>query len=528
MAVRLVAGQNSPVAQRVLRFELRCGSGWDLSALVVAENLTAASSTDFVFYNQAETGGVRLVSNGVDVDLDGVSDRAHGVLCIASVDPAAGVETRGVVDAVLTDSRGSEVAAFTVPWHEPRGAVICFELYRRAGGWKVRAVGQGYVEGLPHLLAVHGVEVDDDGSADDCPSEQTPERDAPARPRENGPILVTPSNAVRGHELITMIFEDAARSTSALLSAREYAAFRLDQELSEAVADAAGRHGPAAQQARAEAHRRYDALMLDAQTRYDADARQLSTELTAVDDDLPRSLSSWDSVRWRSANAAAIASDGIRVGQVRAVGAGSLAVPFCMSLPLRRPLWIDAASSAAAAPVVAAVVLRLLAATPVPAPILDVVDLSGAMRSLTDGLGWLMGGDVVRTHQNVSAKLADLVRAVDLSALGAESGVHSPARVVVLSDFGYGLGEDDVARIATLATQAARSHLSMVIVGADDFVRDDPVLHNVSQICDHLPVGSDDARILDPWTRNEWLFTPDSLPAQGDLLARLISSFPAP
>lgn len=522
MTLRLVSGQNAPLVQRVLRFAVADAADLDLSAIVVAAQLTAVSSDDFVFYNQPATAGVHVHPDGVHVDLDGLPAHAQGLLCIVSADGDTTRRGRAIEGALL-DAQGGVIAAFAIPWDENTGAVICFELYQRAEQWRVRAVGQGYSGGLAHLLTAHGIEVDE--AAPPTPT-------AGGRPGPSpvaGIGFVEPLDREHPLERIEMIFEDAARSTAALLSARDYAAHRLDGELSAAVADISARTGPAAEIARAAAQQRYDGLIADADARYDADARQLIGELVVIDDELPRSLSSWQSASWRNASSTPRIADGIRLGQVRAAGAERLAIPFCLPLPLRRPLWVDAPSSTAAAPVVSALVLRLLAADPTP-PILDVVDLTGALDGLTSRLGPLMTGEVVRSHLEVSGKLAALVHAVDLALLGVQSGLspaNLPARVVVLSDFGHGLHVDDLMQIGALAVQGAAARLSLLIVGADESGSSEPLLQSIAQFCEHLPVDGE-ARVRDRWAGNEWMFTPDALPADAEPISQFISSIAGP
>ncbi len=402
----------------------------DLSALVVGNNLTAMSSDEFVFYNQRETTGVRLASDGVHIDLDAVRADASGVLCIVSIDPAAATTSTpfGRLAGTLFDSTGSTVAEFPIPLAGNETAVICFEFYRRGLEWKVRAVGQGYAGGLAQLIIVHGVEVDDQPPpppATTRPPVSDPAESSPIVPLDNGNAL----------ERMWMIFEDAARSTAAVVSARDYAVNRLDDELSSAVSDPATRNSAAAIDARAQAQRRHDELVATAETSYQNDAVHLITELDSVDMQLPRSLASWDSPAWRS-TANTVAGNGIRIGAVSAPQRGLLRVPFCVPAPLQRPLWIDTVAASAAAPIVTALVLRLLAASPTPAPILDVIDLTGSLHMLTGPLARVMKDPVVSNHQDITTKLNDLVAAVDLAELAASSGfsdLPSPARVLVLS-----------------------------------------------------------------------------------------------
>lgn len=483
----------------------------DMSALVVGDNLTAMSSDEFVFYNQPETSGVRLASSGVHINLDEVRADASGVLCIVSVDPAATSAPPGRLAGTLFDSAGSALVEFPIPLAGNETAVICFELYRRGPEWKVRAVGQGYAGGLAQLITVHGVEVDDQP-----PPASTPTEPVPVTPLDNGHAL----------ERMWMIFEDAARSTAAVVSARDYAGTRLDDELSSAVADPATRNSPVAVEAREQAQRRHDELVATAETSYQNDAVALITELDGIDSQLPRSLASWESSAWLStANGAA--GEGIRIGVVSAPQRGLLRVPFCVPVPLQRPLWIDTAAASAAAPVVTALVLRLLAASPTPTPILDVIDLTGSLQMLTGPLAPVMKDPVVTDHQDITAKLNSLVAAVDLAELAASSGfadTPSPARVLVLSDFGHGLQTDDLTRVALLASRGAAAKLSVIIIGATESTSDEPLLSGLSQHCQHIPADTMGTQILDPWTRSEWDFTPDSVPTEADRLTQLMNS----
>ncbi|MET7519554.1 VWA domain-containing protein [Streptomyces sp. NPDC005480] len=55
----------------------------------------------------------------------------------------------------------SPVLSFTAPdFTSGETVVVLAELYRRQGGWKVRAVGQGYASGLAGLATDYGVEVE--------------------------------------------------------------------------------------------------------------------------------------------------------------------------------------------------------------------------------------------------------------------------------------------------------------------------------------------------------------------------------
>lgn len=54
---------------------------------------------------------------------------------------------------------GDTNLVFAVPALSTERAVVLFEFYRRAGTWKVRAIGQGYDDGLAGLARDFGVNV---------------------------------------------------------------------------------------------------------------------------------------------------------------------------------------------------------------------------------------------------------------------------------------------------------------------------------------------------------------------------------
>ncbi|SER31393.1 TerD family protein [Streptomyces qinglanensis] len=57
----------------------------------------------------------------------------------------------------VTGPDGTEIASYTVTGLTTESAVVALELYLRRGVWKVRAVGQGYADGLAALFADQGL-----------------------------------------------------------------------------------------------------------------------------------------------------------------------------------------------------------------------------------------------------------------------------------------------------------------------------------------------------------------------------------
>ncbi|MGW4339485.1 TerD family protein [Rhodococcus koreensis] len=506
MTVHLVPGQNAPLPSRVLCFRAVDATPVDVSALIVDGDLRALSSDHFVFYNKRRAAGVELDADGtVRLHLDEVDAAAAGVLCVVSVDPASptgpAVLAREGLSATLTDESGRTVVVFDVPLVGSEAAAICLEIYRRGTDWKVRAVGQGYDGGLAELVTRHGVDVDEPANA---VAEQVPATDGPAG---------IPLDPAHSFERAWMIFEDAARSAASFRSSRDYAQARLDGELSASVADPSTRNSPAVAQSQARAQERCDALVAEAQRKFDGETSQLAEELRVIDPLLPRSLATFESAAWTSPVTHTAVTDGLRLGELSAPDLGDLRVPFCVHYPLGRPLWI-VGEPAEAAPVVAALAARMLVASPAAAGRLEVVDLSGSLRTFTEPLGALLASPVVSAASDITARLTALSESVDLAEMAARSGIRDrqpEPRLVILGDFPHGYGTEDAARIVHLADHGPAVGTSLIIVGDSAGAASDPGVAVLERIAQQVPT-SGVLTVSDPWTGNDWILTPDRLP----------------
>ncbi|SOD89338.1 tellurite resistance protein TerA [Streptomyces sp. Ag109_G2-15] len=168
-------GSNAPVPTAALRVELgwRSGPGVpdaDASALLLAAG-KVRSDGDFVFYNQPAhpSGAVRhegkrtaagRVTDTLFVDLARVESGIERVVLAASADGG----TFGQVPDLyieVTDAAGGAVVRFDNPGATVETAFVLGEFYRRQGGWKFRAVGQGYSSGLEGLATDFGITVDE-------------------------------------------------------------------------------------------------------------------------------------------------------------------------------------------------------------------------------------------------------------------------------------------------------------------------------------------------------------------------------
>ena len=100
--------------------------------------------------------------DGVDVDPAAVDagDRVRSSVT-ASLD-GSGPATFGALGRLRLDVAvaGTPVAAFEPDGLGAETALLCVEIYRRAGQWKVRAVGQGYADGLAGIATDFGITVE--------------------------------------------------------------------------------------------------------------------------------------------------------------------------------------------------------------------------------------------------------------------------------------------------------------------------------------------------------------------------------
>ena len=183
----MIKGANMPVAAASVRAVLTWTTGpgipdVDVSALLLTEQGQVRSDDDFIFYNQpmhssgaVSHGGKSAAGPGqtdvIRVDLSAVESAIASVLIAASADGGTFGTVPGLALALRDDS-GTQLATFEITDATTETAYVFGELYRRAGGWKFRAVGQGYASGLGGLAADFGISVEDE-----------PQQAAPAEPK---------------------------------------------------------------------------------------------------------------------------------------------------------------------------------------------------------------------------------------------------------------------------------------------------------------------------------------------------------
>lgn len=143
----------------------------DASALLLTRGGRVRSDEDFVFYNQPRHAsgavshvGKRPGSDSLDVHLGALGPDVERVALCASADGGTFGQVPGLCLRLLDSASGAELARFDIA-AATETALVGGELYRRDGGWKFRAVGQGYASGLAGLATDFGISVDEEQPA---------------------------------------------------------------------------------------------------------------------------------------------------------------------------------------------------------------------------------------------------------------------------------------------------------------------------------------------------------------------------
>ncbi|MET8580582.1 TerD family protein [Streptomyces collinus] len=212
MTHTMLKGSNVPLEATTVRAVLRWTPGQgvpdvDASALLLGSDGRVRSDEDFVFYNQPRhpSGtvwrlGKKRVTEGltdtIQSELTGVEPGVGRILLVASADgmtfdrvPALCIV---LYDASVAD--GEPLAHFEIkPETGAETALICGELYRRGEGWKFRALGEGYSNGLKGLATDFGISVDE-SEAEEERGQAPPETTSQPLPPEQ-PTSVPPQPA---------------------------------------------------------------------------------------------------------------------------------------------------------------------------------------------------------------------------------------------------------------------------------------------------------------------------------------------
>ncbi|MPY32273.1 stress protein [Streptomyces adustus] len=193
----LVPGGNVPLPDGALT--VRVPGPFDVSALVTDDSGRVRGDGDFVFYNQPTAPGARLGGDTLRVDPASLRPGATRVTVVVSpADPGTSLDRLPAPVLYVTDPQGRALARFAPSRPRQETVLLLAEIYRRGTGWKLRAVGQGYADGLAGLARDFGVDVTDEppGPSAAAPAPPTT-RPAPPSARPAPPAVRPTASAVR-------------------------------------------------------------------------------------------------------------------------------------------------------------------------------------------------------------------------------------------------------------------------------------------------------------------------------------------
>ncbi|RZU38070.1 stress response protein SCP2 [Streptomyces sp. BK022] len=581
MGVELVRGQNHPLPRTRLEILISAEVPVLVAAALGDEGGRVRDGQGIAHPGAPVLAGVEVpnataAGHRLSADLGALSEAVHRVtVLLALPGPAARFGATAAPRVTVTDADGTEIVGFTLAGLDAESAVVALELYRRQGGWKVRAVGQGYAEGLTALLADLGLpgareaaEAIHEAARPGAAQAAAP---AKTRPSDGGPVDYTHpgrqasprlqpqpqpqpqpiagdaagwSMEERLYNQVWGMFEDLARSTAALRSAADFAAARLDRELDAALADPRARIGGAGEAARKAAQAKHDELMGRAQAAHDRDLAQLTAEAKVVEPALPAAYARWDSPVWQGHRMPTEVPHAVRLGDLHLPEAASLRIPMLVRLPLERGLWVDSGATPAdltdtaerrrlALDVAVALAARLLAVHPVGEFSVEVVDPAGSGAGPIGALTrtGALTGPPARGTAGVAQALEALTRRVDLvrMAIGGGAtealpdGFDTARRLVMVNDFPQGFDDRALTRLRFLADEgpAAGVHLLLVADRADAGEYGpslDPLWRSLTRL-----TPSPDDHFADPWVGHAWIFEPSLPPRGGAVLQQVLS-----
>ncbi|GAA1479927.1 hypothetical protein GCM10009624_03670 [Gordonia sinesedis] len=191
---QLASGENAPLPSPTVIVSVRSASPVNTSAVLLTAEGRVRTDADLIFYNQPRGPGVDYRSAGavdeISVDTARLPADVDRVAVAASLDGTGPTSfaTAGALEATVSSAPGAAADLIFVPAGlTNEAAVICVEIYRRGDAWKVRAIGQGYADGLAGLVTAFGIDVEDEPAAPGSGGTGEPQAMPPTPPRVTDP-----------------------------------------------------------------------------------------------------------------------------------------------------------------------------------------------------------------------------------------------------------------------------------------------------------------------------------------------------
>ncbi|WP_145797592.1 TerD family protein [Kitasatospora atroaurantiaca] len=164
----MTQGGNAPLTTARVTVEVTAPKALDVSGLLLTEAGKVRSDADFVFFNAPNGPGVThrpaagSTPDAITVDTGSLPSEISKVVVTASLDDAGATFAGTEPTATVRDAdSGAVLVTFTPPRLTRETALVVVEVYRRGDSWKVRAVGQGYDNGLAGIATDFGVSVEE-------------------------------------------------------------------------------------------------------------------------------------------------------------------------------------------------------------------------------------------------------------------------------------------------------------------------------------------------------------------------------
>ncbi|ADI12251.1 hypothetical protein SBI_09133 [Streptomyces bingchenggensis BCW-1] len=204
---------------------IRVPGPFDLSVLITGEDGRVAWDGDFVFFNQPTAPGARLHGDTITLRPGQLRRGAsRATVVISPADPGTPLGRLPAPTMTITGVGGLQAIRFTPPRPTQETVLLLAEIYRHNNRWKVRALGQGYAEGLAGVARDFGVDVADDGEQSPPPPPSPSSVTSPAGAAHDPDGFLGLVNGVRSRTGAPAVALDARLSTAARAHADAMAA----------------------------------------------------------------------------------------------------------------------------------------------------------------------------------------------------------------------------------------------------------------------------------------------------------------
>ncbi|MFE4308128.1 TerD family protein [Streptomyces sp. NPDC056517] len=158
---RIIKGENLPVPGQAWRIEVASQAAGDGVPEVAASALLLDATGKAVRHLVLERAGVEddRSADRLDLDIERVGPEVRRIVIVVVGQNGTLGQVPGLSVRTLSAATGEQLALYEIDDATTETALVLGEYYRRDGGWKFRAVGEGYDAGLKALAEDFGISV---------------------------------------------------------------------------------------------------------------------------------------------------------------------------------------------------------------------------------------------------------------------------------------------------------------------------------------------------------------------------------